>query len=103
MPGARPFKLYMERTVMLFEKAKDTEEFRKWKKRNGYLVCYYSNGGTFFTVLTKKTFENVVKEKFWRGHFSVSRDSFYVRVLSMELTYTWPVWFRKLLKGKKLW
>lgn len=85
----------------------DKEELENWKDSSGYLICWHF-GHSLLTVLRKSVFEDdgtweefgVPPEKFWRIRFSLDRGRFYLRILSAELTYIFPMWLANALRKK---
>jgi hypothetical protein len=103
----------MEKSAMPFEYGfndfddSEKEELKEWKKESGYLVCRYF-GPSLFTVMRKSVFEDaetweaceIPQEKFWRVRFTGDRAGFYLRILSAELTYIFPMWLANALRNE---
>ena len=78
---------------MLFE----DEEFKKWKKDNGYIVSQHLPGGSLITILRKWAWDMYeVEGNYWSVDGYVDKDALYFRIFGFEATLIYPRWWRNL-------
>lgn len=81
---------------MLFE----DEEFKKWKKDNGYIVSQHIPGGSLITIIRKWAWDDFCGEdgkySYWSVDVAIDKTALYFRIFGLEATLIYPQWWRNL-------